>query len=715
MKKRSVCSVAFLLVLVWLSMAFADYSAEFAYIGSYNDNSIMVMDLGTGSYFKISNIFGPSKIFTTPDYKLAYVQRSGGSAGIDTIDITTHSIKFPSSWGPNFQTMVFKPDSQLMYTGLHNNYQAFLGGQCDYGGGLVTVKTQSMETLGCIDFGSWGPSHLSVRPDGQYIYAHFHYDQRSSIRILRQDSLETVPAHVGYIYLPIPVTYSMHRIYGMSQSKDGNFLYVIADSWVQGDDNLRFGYLYKIDMSTNMLVNYVSFHLAYFREIKITATGYASIIDSPNRKFYVIDLADYSNQRIISFDQSSTNSIKNLLISRDGNFAYILDSKANKVIFVDVANAAVLGEVTVGTNPYEMALSSDGTRLYVTNYGANNISVIGTGSRSIVASYPATYPRPIALIPPANQPPQANAGADLAISSSQQALTKVCGQAFDADGDPLTFRWMKGDVELSTWQSMDANGEGCLDLGAIGQLSQGSHTLTLEVRDGALASSDTMTLTIGNSTPSLAPAGAGIYYINSPVTLKGEVSDFDGDVISFIWSEGTQILFSGSIASIPGAVPVSLPEFSISGLSLGEHVFTLTASDTVNPQVIKNIIVQIVDTSAPTLAPVANCSILWPPNHKMMDIQIDTHTADNSGAVTISADIFSSEPEEGLGDGDMAPDWTEPIIDQNTGVILLSLRAERSGLAEGRVYTVKITAVDGSGNFSSADVEFVVPHDMRIK
>jgi len=122
------------------------------------------------------------------------------------------------------------------------------------------------------------------------------------------------------------------------------------------------------------------------------------------------------------------------------------------------------------------------------------------------------------------------------------------------------------------------------------------------------------------------------------------------------------------------------------------------------------------DTAPPVLAPVAEKTTLWPANHKMVDITIRANAKDNTGErVTLSASVASNEPQNGLGDGDTSPDWTEPGIDQVKGIIALKLRAERSGTGSGRIYTITITGRDSSGNTAQAKVEITVPHDKGKK
>jgi hypothetical protein len=100
----------------------------------------------------------------------------------------------------------------------------------------------------------------------------------------------------------------------------------------------------------------------------------------------------------------------------------------------------------------------------------------------------------------------------------------------------------------------------------------------------------------------------------------------------------------------------------------------------------------------------------------MVNVTIQASARDNSGgSVTLSAAVFSDEPQDGCGNGDTSRDWTEPVIDQVAGTITLQLRAERSGSGDGRVYTIRITATDGSGNSSVGDVNIIVPRDQGKK
>jgi hypothetical protein len=102
----------------------------------------------------------------------------------------------------------------------------------------------------------------------------------------------------------------------------------------------------------------------------------------------------------------------------------------------------------------------------------------------------------------------------------------------------------------------------------------------------------------------------------------------------------------------------------------------------------------------------ATPGVLWSPNHKMVDVTVDYSLFDGGGVnpiVSTSLSVSSNEPENGLGDGDTAPDWE--VVDANH----VRLRAERSGKGAGRIYTITVTCVDILGNTFSKPVTVTVP------
>ncbi len=306
--------------------------------------------------------------------------------------------------------------------------------------------------------------------------------------------------------------------------------------------------------------------------------------------------------------------------------------------------------------------------------------------------------------------PTADAGDDIAVSTMDKDVTVILGRGEDQDaGDVLLYRWLSGSTVLKDWAAVSQYGECPLALQAV-SLNGGTHALTLEVSDGQLVAQDEMILTLLNSPPQVSAVGGGVFEMGSTVQLGGSLSDFDGDLLTYKWLAEGAVLSEGTLQTAAGGQVVQLPIFPLSNLGLGTHAILLWGSDGVNTPVESVVTVEMVDTTPPVLAPVADKTVLFPPNHKMHSVAIHTYSGDNSGVVLLSAAVSSNEPANGQGVGDTTADWTEPVIDEVNGIITLQLRAERSGGGGGRVYTISITAADESGNSRTVDVYVTVPH-----
>jgi hypothetical protein len=314
--------------------------------------------------------------------------------------------------------------------------------------------------------------------------------------------------------------------------------------------------------------------------------------------------------------------------------------------------------------------------------------------------------------------PTANAGPDAEIYTSEQALTTIAGTAIHTvPGTPMQYQWFEGETALSGLASVGADGAAPLNLGPVPALSIGVHTLKLHVTDGTYTSDDTMQLTVANSPPYAQPAPTyQVLEIGADaILLTAEVADFDGDAVNYQWVKDGAVLDSGTITPPKGGAPVEIPDLAIPAgdprFTLGSNQVQFVVSDGVNPAVTVTATVMLQDTTAPTIAPTSSLNMLWPPNGKLVPITIWANDADNGGGgIVLTASVQCSE-----NDGLAEPDSIIDSIDNTAGTIALSLRAERAGSGDGRIYTVTITATDSSANQSVATVDIRVPHDKRKK
>ena len=196
------------------------------------------------------------------------------------------------------------------------------------------------------------------------------------------------------------------------------------------------------------------------------------------------------------------------------------------------------------------------------------------------------------------------------------------------------------------------------------------------------------------------------------MTLDGSAStDVDSspgtndDIVAFEWFE-----YYGS----PNQIILGTGEILDVSLPLGKHISTLKVTDSAGQTDIDKVIKAAVDTTPPDISVSVTPDTLWPPDHKLIDIEATVVATDICSApVVVLSSIVSDEPDDapGNGDGHTINDIQEADI--GTADFNFKLRAERSGMGDGRSYTVTYTATDLSGNSSSASSAVNVPHDKK--
>lgn len=261
----------------------------------------------------------------------------------------------------------------------------------------------------------------------------------------------------------------------------------------------------------------------------------------------------------------------------------------------------------------------------------------------------------------------------------------IDGGSSDPDGDPLTLS-LEGNTEFT---SADVGTPQTVTLVAedgLGGISRCSAIVTVEVdRTPSDTTPPVITLVEGDVTLE-CPEG----YVEFGATA---LDDTDGDI-------------SGSIVIDASAVDTTTP---------GAYVVTYNVSDSAGnaaAEVTRNVTVE--DTTPPNIiSSFATPDALWPPNHKMIEVvcNIVADDACDSDPPTITLiSITSNESDNGfgIGDGNTSNDIQ---VDMSTTPPTITLRSERAGKGDGRIYTLTFSVTDVDGNSTEAVCTVEVPHD----
>jgi VCBS repeat-containing protein len=139
--------------------------------------------------------------------------------------------------------------------------------------------------------------------------------------------------------------------------------------------------------------------------------------------------------------------------------------------------------------------------------------------------------------------------------------------------------------------------------------------------------------------------------------------------------------------------------------------FTYTASDGTATSNVATVTITVnpVNDAPDCSAVTGDLNLLWPPDHTLRLITLTGATDVDGDPVTLTiTGVTQDEPVNGLGDGDTGPDAVA-----GPGSNQVSVRAERSGGGDGRVYVISFTASDLSDATCSGTFTVTVPHGMR--
>ncbi len=313
----------------------------------------------------------------------------------------------------------------------------------------------------------------------------------------------------------------------------------------------------------------------------------------------------------------------------------------------------------------------------VTTSGSVNVNAKGTYTITYTASdaagNTASATRTVTVVDTTPPAITLNGAASQSLECHLESYTEQGATAVDA---------CDGAVAVVVSGSVDAN-------------TEGTYTLTYTATDGSgNTASATRTVTVVDTTP---PA----------ITLNGDASQVLECHVDAYTEAG-----ASALDACDGAVAVAVAG-TVDTAVEGTYTITYTATDAAGNTATATRAVEVVDTTAPSLALTLSKTSLWPPNHAMVPVATITATDLCDALVDLEISVTSNEPENGTGDGDTGPDWE--VVDNGDGTGTIALRAERKGNGSGRVYTISVVATDEAGNATAKGGKVIVVHSQTKK
>jgi len=153
----------------------------------------------------------------------------------------------------------------------------------------------------------------------------------------------------------------------------------------------------------------------------------------------------------------------------------------------------------------------------------------------------------------------------------------------------------------------------------------------------------------------------------------------------------------GDSSCVPETIYKELIQITTEGIS---YLRYYSIDNVNNKEDIKESIIKI-DKTAPELSLALNPNLIWPPNHKEVDVKVEGYATDSLSGVKINSFKLIDEYNE----------VTTAITDFNALIKLIAWREGNDN--DGRNYTINAISTDNAGNNAITSAVVLVPHDER--
>jgi uncharacterized protein (TIGR03437 family) len=226
-----------------------------------------------------------------------------------------------------------------------SNYNSRTLSEVDLATGVVT-RTTNVET---------NPRAVAVTPDGRFIYV-AHFVPSGNILVINAETFERVNTISG-----------VGRPWDLVFSPDGQFVYVT--SYLIG------GTIAVVDTSTRVVVKTIPVGNLPSKIVASPDGSYLYVITAVNNvgSVKVIRVSDYAIVNTITVGKVA-DDMSDAVISRDGARLYVINHLDNTVSVIDTSNGVgngVIKAINVIDSPYWVTINPSGTRTYVASRPTN--------------------------------------------------------------------------------------------------------------------------------------------------------------------------------------------------------------------------------------------------------------------------------------------------------------------------------------------------------
>lgn len=373
-----------------------------AYVVNRDSDTMSVVDLaGAQTVATIPAGDRPIFIALTADESYAYVI-SDFPAALSIVNLTTQTLSetIPIG-GLTLRQIALSQDGTEAY--ITRNSDSIL---------VFDIATeQTIDTIGDFD----GPNGIVLAADGQTAYVGDHGNGIAVVDLPSRTIGETyrtcnypsgiaLSANEGYAYIAcqfdnkfrtIPLaqqqtTVTTHDLFyrpeAVALSYDASTAYVVTDGFAADR-------LHILDMATGNVT----------AEIYTSNGGVSDIVLSADQRYaYVpvgfgVDIFDLANQSLLT-TISTVAYPQAVAVSPDGTQLYIAETGTNALVIADLFSFTIIATIPVGSDPQDVVVTADGQFAYLSNYDDGTVSVVNIPLQSVVATIPVgTRPIGIAL------------------------------------------------------------------------------------------------------------------------------------------------------------------------------------------------------------------------------------------------------------------------------------------------------------------------------